>query len=85
MATLIKTDGSSETVVGKGLNRVLTLDQIQEAVDGYFQFAPTHGRDNVLVNEDGRMRGMKYNLVASNMAGQELVGPVLFCADSEIE
>ncbi len=85
MATLIKPDGSSETIVGEGANRVLTLEQIQKAVDGYFQFAPTFGRDNVLVNEDGRARGMKYNHVASNMAGQELVGPVLFCTDSEIE
>lgn len=85
MATLIHPDGRSETIVGEGRNKVLTLDQIQKAVDGYFQFAPTYGRDNVLVNEDGRMRGMKYNHVASNMAGQELVGPVLFCSDTEIE
>jgi len=84
MATLIKSNGEITTVVGAN-KRVLTLEQLQESVGGYFEFAPTYGTENVIVCEDGVRRGLPLNNIASKRAGLILAGDVLFCTDSEIE
>lgn len=85
MATLVKTTGDRITIVGNGPNRTLTLEQMQAAVGGYIEFAPTYGRDVVVCNEEGLLKELPPNPVASKTAGRTLVGDVLFCSDCEIE
>ena len=55
-----------------------TLDALQEAVFGYIEtitLAP--GRAVMIVNEEGRIRGMAVNLAASTVSGIPVVGPAL--------
>lgn len=55
-----------------------TLEALQAAVDGYIEavtLAP--GRAVMIVNEEGRLRGMAPNTVASLAAGTQIVGPAV--------
>lgn len=54
------------------------LEALQEAVDGYIEpvtIAP--GRAVMLVNEEGLLRGMGINLIATAFAGIQIVGPAI--------
>ena len=55
-----------------------TLEALQEAVFGYIEtitLAP--GRAVMIVNEEGRIRGMAVNPAASAVSGIPVVGPAL--------
>lgn len=55
-----------------------TLEALQKEVKGYIEcltLAP--GRAVMIVNEEGRLRGMTVNLSASAVAGVDIVGPAV--------
>jgi hypothetical protein len=71
---IYKTDGTIETVVlGK---RKVTLDELQKAVGGWIEAVPGT-RARAYCNEEGRLRGLPLNQVASQRFGQVLVGDVV--------
>jgi hypothetical protein len=80
MATKIDIDGTLSEVTP------LKLEDWQEAVDGYIELIriPRHeGHNLMLVNEDGIMLRLAVNKLASQIAGQEIVGPVVLTNNLE--
>lgn len=73
MAQLIKTDGTVQEVTpanGKGF----TLEELQGFVGGYIEPVRLGPGKTMLVNEEGLGMELAYNSVASELAGQPLVG-----------
>jgi hypothetical protein len=54
-----------------------TLERAQAIVGGYVELVTLLNGDQLLVNEDGRMRGLPVNIPATLLAGQEIVGHAL--------
>jgi len=79
MAQLIKTDGTIVEDVA-----IEKLEQQQKLVDGYVRYV--YKEDLVfIVNEEGLLRSMDYNPVASIASGRDLVGDVILASQSEIK
>ena len=77
MATLIKTDGTSREIAPKN-KKAFTLDEMQAFVGGFIEIVGM-GEDQVMiVNEEGLLKGLGTNTIASMFAGQHIVGDVLF-------
>lgn len=54
------------------------LEALQDVVDGYIeQITLIQGKAAMLVNEEGLLRGMPSNTLASLVAGISIVGPAL--------
>ena len=61
-------------------NKVFTLQELQNAVGGSIQFAPTKLKNNlVIVNEEGLIKGLYSNKLAAKIIGVKFVGNVLLC------
>ena len=72
-ALVVKKQGECEIKVLKD-----TLKSYQNIVEGYIETVTFEMRDTLYVaicNEEGRLKGMPYNL---SIAGKHLVGPVMF-------
>ena len=59
------------------------LETLQGAVDGWVELIKTPMGD-LYVNDDGRMRGLPVNTIASACAGQPIVGDVAFVCKTAI-
>jgi hypothetical protein len=71
---IYRTNGKVETkYLGK---RKVTLAELQKAVDGYIEPVPGTMR-RAYCNEDGRRRGLLFNVNASERFNQVLVGDVV--------
>ena len=78
MVGIFGTDGSIE------VRSTMTFAEAQAAVGGFVEVVPTD--DGVLlVNEEGRLRGMEPNLNASYTFGRMLVGPVVSLTGSDVD
>lgn len=67
MATILKIDGSTEELTlatGKGASHA-NFKALQKAVDGYVQFIGLAEGETFAVNEEGGMRGLPINPLAS--------------------
>jgi hypothetical protein len=53
-----------------------TLEEAQSLVDGYVEMvrSPVHGDIQILVNEEGLLKGLDYNKEASETYGTGIVG-----------
>lgn len=76
MASVIRTNG-----VVQEIGREPTLEKLQEVVDGYIESVPIPGSDTgvLIVNEEGLLRGLGVNEMASLIAGRPIVGDVVVC------
>ncbi len=92
MATIIKTDGTLETLLPKEGEKALPLAQMQEAVGkGYIELVARRNGANLWCNEEGKLRRLPVNLVATCLwnvwlgrtAGDILVGDCLVTTDAE--
>lgn len=55
-----------------------TLDALQAAVDGYIEAVTLiPGKAVMIVNEEGLLRGMAPNTIASAVANTQIVGPAV--------
>jgi hypothetical protein len=54
--------------------RKVTLEEAQRLVGGYVEKIVTYSGAILLVNEDGRAKGLTLNLDASAVAGKDIVG-----------
>lgn len=72
-ASIIKTDGTITK-----LDHRPSLEEAQKAVGGYIEFVPIrHTRITLMVNEDGKPKGLEPNLTAQRLFGMGLVGNVI--------
>lgn len=60
-----------------------SLKRLQEIVGGYIEFVrvpsiDVHPKTILVVNEEGRLKGMKYNSLCGQLFCMELVGPVIW-------
>ena len=88
MVWSIKTTDSNLQLLAKNHfgSKLPTLEQMQSAVGGYIEFVRiTTDGAMMVVNEDGRLKKLPYNKVASIMAGRNIVGDVLIFSKKEME
>jgi hypothetical protein len=81
MATRIDVDGT-ETVLTD-----ISLKTLQTAVGGYIEVVRLHtvtkDRALMIANEEGVLDNLSLNILASEVAGQTIVGPVVFLTKAE--
>ena len=63
-------------LLSKNWNASKVLQVLQEAVDGYIE-AIYIGNMVMIINEEGRIKNLMHNEVASKIAGQRIVGTVV--------
>jgi len=59
-----------------------TLKKKQDAVGGYIEVVHTRASKVLIVNEEGLIKRLPFNVKASEIAGQQIVGDVI-CLDEE--
>jgi len=87
MASLIKPQGTKETITGTNKDGSLSLEQLQSLIGGYVEMLhcdPNRcdGHDHVFIDEDGKSKDLKINVYATQMLAREfdpLRGNALFC------
>lgn len=90
MAAFIKTNGIVSEV--QPMNKHdFKLKELKEFVGGYIEIVHLQENDIVksddlimVVNEEGIMHRLEYNLIASLTAGIDIVGDVLVCRSNEV-
>ncbi len=78
LAIVLKTDGTFKYYQPKN-NKSLEAEEIQEIIHGYFEPVRTAQGNFLLVDEDGTSKGLPVNVLASDIAGQLVVGDALYC------
>jgi len=68
----ITTSGETRTINGDW-----TLAKLQGLIGGYVEKIDLPDRRVALIDEEGRIKGLALNKVASGIVGQPLVGPVV--------
>ena len=73
----ITPDGTRTTVVSKG--KTFSLDEVQAHVGGYVEMVsiPGNSANVLLVDEEGLLKGLAPNRLASLLACRPIVGPAL--------
>lgn len=78
-------------------NGKFTLEQLQSIVEGYIEIVRIGEKELMIVNEEGLLRNMQVNAVATNYlnirklyvgenpVATPIVGVALFCNSSEID
>ncbi len=83
MAVLIHPDGTT-TIVKPADGKLFTLEELQGCVGGLIeQVGEFYDDVSVLVDEEGRLKGVQPNRVASELLGYLVLGPALFIHDAE--
>lgn len=76
-ATLIKVD-DSKTVIER--YTPFKLEALQSFVGGYIEIIPTKDGRLMVINEEGRLKNLSYNMTATDLVEYDLiVGDVLVC------
>lgn len=86
MGKIIRTDGTTD-ILGDG-KRPLTLEELQAAVGGYIEIVPinTQGYTKMIVNEEGLIRGLPVNAIATLHVGHSTIfGDVVLIKNRELE
>lgn len=85
MATIYKTDGKAIEIEPKNGND-FQLEELKSVVGGFIEIV--HLRDGrlMVVNEEGRLIGLRYNRMATLLYGHDIiVGDVLVCEKKQIK
>lgn len=83
MAKIIFSNGAEFDVVPKN-GTDFSLEELQGVVDGYIEIVRLRDGRIMVVNEEGRLRGLKHNGKASVMAADYIVGNVLVCDTGQV-
>jgi len=76
-ATIVAPDGSKCSLhLAEGWSSAELLQVLQEAVGGYIEVVSC-GSHILIVNEEGLIKNLMHNEVASKIAGQRIVGTVV--------
>ena len=81
MSAILYTQPGSAFIVEPANGKTWTLAEMQEYVGGSVEMVRLRDGKVMLVNEAGRMAGLKPNLCAA-LAGQTIVGNVLVCDEA---
>lgn len=84
MARIIKTDGTERNVEPKN-GSDFSLGELKEIVGGFIEIVTLKNRQLMVVNEEGMLIGMPYNIKASELYGHPIVGNVLVCNNNQIK
>lgn len=86
MATILRTNGTIETIKGKNSDGSLTLKQMQNAIGGYITIVP-QGNDEIEIyaDDEGLIKQRECNTEAFYKYGLNLVGDVLICKKGEVK
>ncbi len=83
-ALVLKTDNSIDFIKPNGTK--FELDELQNQVNGYIEVYPLRIPGHiVLVNEEGLIKNMDFNYLASRIFGMKAVGPVMICPEGIFE
>jgi hypothetical protein len=80
----IKTDGTTE-IVPQLEGGTFTLQELQDYVGGYIELVQLGNGTVMVVNEEGLIKNLPFNLEASKIASIDIVGNVLVCDVSMID
>ena len=84
MATHIKTTGEVEDVNPQD-SKAFSLQELQDFVGGYIELVQLPTKETMVVNEEGRLRELPYNSVASSKAQRLIVGDVIVMSQVELQ
>ena len=90
MATLL-TAGGREGEVNPANGSRFTLAELQAAVGGYIELLRLNDGRLMVLNDEGKLKGLPFNQMASALAwgrlgpGDYVVGDVLVCVGREID
>lgn len=82
-ARVLRANGTKETLKGTGKRGKLTLEQMQAAVGGYIEYVHA-GSKTLVVNEEGLLKGLPLNVMASDIAGRPIVGDALLVNTKDV-
>lgn len=87
MATLYRHNGTEENVEPQN-GAQFTLKELNRFVDGYIEIVFLNDGRLMVVNEEGKLKGLPLNVKATEIMGSKydcIVGDALVCEDYEIE
>jgi hypothetical protein len=87
MATLYEPSGRDSDYTPRN-GKKFTLAELQALVGGYIEMVRIPGdagKRVLFVDEDGRLKGLKPNVRASQIAGQLIVGNAVLCSPKEVD
>ena len=61
------------------------LKEMQEIVGGYIEIVSLDGGMIMVVNEEGLLKRLPPNVIASELAGRVIVGSVLVCREKDVK
>ena len=83
MAKIIKASGEFVAIEPKN-GKNFSLEELQSIVGGYIEIVYLSDGSLMVVNEEGLLKELPYNLVASGIAGFYIVGDVLLCKENQM-
>lgn len=75
---VLRTDGTFKYYQPKN-KKSLTAEEIQEVIHGFFELVTTPQGNFLVVDEDGLLKKLPVNALATDIAGQQIVGDALYC------
>ena len=75
--SILLADGTTRYTKPKVLAKGYMLDELQAIVGGLIEIVYLPHSQIMVVNEEGLLKGLPYNVMASVLAGQHIVGDVL--------
>lgn len=83
MAAIITPNLITSTTPVNGTN--FQLEELKEIVGGWIEIVRCPDDWIMVVNEEGQLLNLPYNPIASLIAGQPIVGDVLWCPSNQVK
>ena len=90
MAKIYKTNGEVLDIEPKN-GKDFSLEELQTVVGGYIEIAEMQGGEYMVINEEGKLKGLPFNENATELyqkkvyQGDFIVGDVLVCKKSQVK
>ena len=83
MAQLIRSNGELIEVTPKN-GTDFKWEELKDMIGGYIEIVRLRNGNMLVVDEEGKVKKRPVNIVASQLAGQAIVGDVVFCAIDQV-
>lgn len=90
MAKIYKTNGEVLDIEPKN-SKDFSLEELQAVVGGYIEIAEMKGGEFMVINEEGKLKGLPFNEKATELyqkkvyQGDFIVGDVLVCKKNQVK
>lgn len=84
MVEVVRVNAQRETLTLEGLTEFEILRALQNAVGGYFTVLRLRDGRVMVTNEEGDIKNLPYNSLASGLAGDKIVGDVVVMSDADM-